>query len=70
MGIYVEPFRKAVALLVSKECGLTMTDVIWSGIESIAIGKGILNTEGKITDKFKSQYASTLAIVEQSEVNG
>ena len=70
MGIYVEPFRKAVALLAAKECGLTMTDVIWSGIEGIAKGKGILDRNGKVTAKFKNQYASTLAIVEQSEVNG
>ena len=32
MGIYVDPFRKAVALLTAKECKMTMTDVIWHGI--------------------------------------
>lgn len=70
MGIYVEPFRKAVALLAAKECEMTMTDVIWAGIESIAKGRGILSSDGKVTEKFKAQYDATLAIVTQAEVNG
>ena len=70
MGVYVEPFRKAVALLAAKECDMTMTDVIWSGIESIAKGRGILDVDGKVAKKFADQFAATLAIVEQAEVNG
>lgn len=70
MGIYVDPFRKAVALLAAKECKMTMTDVIWRGIETIAIGRGILDKDGKVTAKFKSQLDATTAIVEQAEVNG
>lgn len=70
MGVYVEPYRKAVALLAASECGMTMTDVIWAGIESIAKGRGILDGDGNVTDRFMSQYQATLAIVEQSEVNG
>lgn len=70
MGIYVEPFRKAIALLAAKECEMTMTDVIWAGIEAIAKGRGILNSAGKVSKKFKAQYDATLAIVKQSEVNG
>lgn len=70
MGVYVEPFRKAVALLAAKECDMTMTDVIWAGVESIAKGRGILDGEGRVTRKFKNQYDATLAIVEQAEVNG
>lgn len=70
MGIYVEPFRKAVALLVAEECKMTMTDVIWHGIESIAMGHGILNNKGKVTKEFKTRLEVAKAIVEQSEVNG
>ena len=70
MGIYVEPFRKAVALLAAKECEMTLTDVIWAGIESIAKGRGILDPSGKVSKKFKAQYDATLAIVNQAEVNG
>ena len=70
MGIYVEPFRKAVALLAAKECEMTMTDVIWAGIESIAKGRGILDSDGKVSKKFQAQYDATFAIVTQAEVNG
>jgi hypothetical protein len=70
MGIYVEPHRKAVALLAAKECDMTMTDVIWAGIESIAKGRGILDGSGKVTKAFVNQYKATLSIVEQAEVNG
>jgi hypothetical protein len=70
MGIYVEPFRKAIALLVAEECKMTMTDVIWHGIESIAIGHGILDTDGNVTKEFKARLAAAKVIVEQSEVNG
>lgn len=70
MGVYVEPYRKAVAMLTAKECDMTMTDVIWAGIESVAKGRGILDGDGNVSDKFLTQYKATLAIVEQSEVNG
>lgn len=70
MGIYVEPRRKAIALLTAKECDMTMTDVIWAGIESVAKGRGILDGNGEVTKKFSSQYLATLSIVEQAEVNG
>ena len=70
MGIYVAPFRKAVALLAAKECEMTMTDVIWSGIETIAKSRGILDADGKVSKEFQAQYNATLAIVRQAEVNG
>ena len=70
MGVYVVPYRKAVAMLTAKECDMTMTDVIWAGIESVAKGRGILDGDGNVSDKFLTQYKATLAIVEQSEVNG
>lgn len=70
MGIYVEPSRKAIAILAAKECDMTMTDVIWAGIESIAKGRGILDGNGAVTAKFANQYLATLSIVEQAEVNG
>lgn len=70
MGVYVTPFRKAIALLAAKECDTTMTEVIWKGIESVAIGKDILDINGKVTDKYKAQYDAILAIVKQASVNG
>jgi len=70
MGIYTTPFRKAIAILCANECNMTLTDLIWHGIESVAIGKGILDSNGKITDQFKARFAAATSIVEQSEVNG
>lgn len=70
MGIYVEPFRKAVALLTARECGMTMTDVIWSGIEAVAKGRGILDADGKVTAQYQAQLEAATEIVKQSEVNG
>lgn len=70
MGIYVTPFRKAIALLAAKECDTTMTEVIWNGIESVAKSKEILDINGKVTDKYKAQYEAILAIVKQASVNG
>ena len=70
MGIYVEPFRKAVAILAARECNMSMTDVIWCGIEAVAKTKGILDMEGKVTPRFKDQLEVTAEIVKQSEVNG
>ena len=70
IGCYVEPFRKAIALLAAKECDMTLTDVVWSGIESIAKVRGILDDSGKVSAKFRAQYEATLEIVSQAEVNG
>ena len=70
MGIYVEPFRKAVAILTAQELNMTMTDLIWHGIESTAIAHGILNQEGAVTPRYKAQLRMATEIVKQSEVNG
>jgi hypothetical protein len=70
MGVYTSPFRKAVALILARECGMSLTDVIWHGIESLAIGKGIITSNGEVTAEFKEQIEASLEIVKQSEVNG
>jgi len=69
MGIYVEPFRKAVAVFLAKHLHMTMTDVIWLGIDSVAKAHGILTLEGKVAPKFKAQLDIETEIVKQSEVN-
>ena len=70
IGIYTTPFRKAIALILARECQMTLTDIIWHGIESLAIGKGIINPDGEVADHFKAQVETALEIVRQSEVNG
>ena len=70
IGIYLDPFRKAVALLVAEKSGKTLTDVIWQGIESMAIGFEILDVHGKISKEYKTKMVSIMAAVKQSKVNG
>ena len=70
MGVYVQPFRKAVAVYLAKTLGKTMTDIIWEGIERLAITNGILTPDGKVTAKFRAEIAAAEEIVRQSEVKG
>lgn len=69
MGVYVEPFRKAVTILAARECNMSMTDVIWSGIESVAKTYGILDANGRITPQFENQLHAVTETVKCSEVN-
>ena len=70
IGLYLSPFRKAVAILCAQECDMSLTDLVWHGIESVAIGKGILDADGKVAEKFKARLAAATSIVKLSEVNG
>ena len=70
MGIYVEPFRKAAAVFLAKHLHMTMTDVVWLGIDSVAKAHGILTLDGKPSPKYKAQLEIETEIVKQSEVNG
>jgi len=70
MGVYVEPIRKAIAIYLAKRLNMTLTDVIWHGIETLAIGNGIIDRDGKITDAFKAEIDAATEIVKQSEVKG
>ena len=70
MGIYTSPFRKAVAVVTSRKICMTMTDLVWHGIESVAKAHGILDSEGKVTERFKNEIDLETTIVSQSEVNG
>ena len=70
MGIYTEPFNKAVAVLLAEVTDMTMTDIIWQGIETLAKTRGILMQDGKtISPTYRDQFAVALATVKQSEVN-
>ena len=42
MGVYVEPFRKVVAVYLADIADMTLTDIIWEGIETVAKAKGVL----------------------------
>ena len=70
MGVYVDPHKKAIAVYLADLKDLTLTDVIWSGIESMAIGAGIITKDGKISPEHKEALAVIENIIKQSEVNG
>lgn len=70
MGVYVKPIRKAIAIYLAKRLNMSLTDVIWRGIETLAIGNGILDNEGKVTEAFKAEIEAATEIVKQSEVKG
>ena len=70
MGVYVAPIRKAIAIYLANTLDMSMTDVIWLGIESLAKAHGILTIEGDVATKYKAAIDATLEIVKQSEVKG
>ena len=70
MGAYVEPRKKAIAVYVADIMGMTLTDVIWRGIETLAIGAGIIDGNGKISPEHKEAVEVVEEIVKKSEVNG
>lgn len=70
MGVYVEPIRKAIAVYLANKLDMTMTDVIWLGIENLAKAHGILTIEGKVSAKYKAEISAAVEIVKQSEVKG
>ena len=69
IGVYVNPFRKAVAVMLAEITDMTMTDIVWQGIETLAKTRGILNADGKISPTYANQFKVALATVKQSEVN-
>jgi len=70
MGVYVEPFRKAVATYMARHLKMTMTDIIWIGIENVAKAHGVLTPNGEVAAEYKNEIEVETEIVKQSEVNG
>lgn len=55
--------------MLAEITGLTMTDIVWQGIETLAKSRGIITEEGKIAHKYHNQFEVVIAMVKQSEVN-
>lgn len=70
IGIYTDPYQKAVAVMLADLTEMTMTDIVWQGIETLAKAHGIITTDGKIAEKYKNQFEVAMETVKQSEVNG
>ena len=56
IGIYVEPRKKAIAVYIADKKNMSLTDVIWRGIESLALGMGVIDENGKITPEHKEVW--------------
>lgn len=66
---YVTKWRKAVIAVTASVTNMTMTDIIWLGVESIAKARGILDDEGKVTKAYENRVAVTEAMIEQIGVD-
>ena len=70
MGVYVEPFRKAVAVYLADIADMSLTDIIWYGIETIAKQRGVILPSGEIAPEHKANIDIALAVVRSSKVRG
>ena len=70
MGVYVEPFRKAVAVYLADIADMTLTDIIWEGIETVAKAKGVLLPNGDVAPEHKANIELAVAVVKTSKVKG
>lgn len=71
LGAMVAPKRKAIAIVTAAVMAgngnkLTQSDIVWKGIENLAIMAGVLDVEGRVTTK----YADAVSIAEANVVNG
>lgn len=70
MGIYVTPFRKAVAVYLADLVDVSMTDIIWQGIETIAKARGVLLPSGEVAPEHRDCIEAAISIVKNSKVKG
>ena len=70
IGVYVDPQKKAIAVYIAEQKNMSLTDVIWRGIESLALGMGVIDENGKVTPEHEEALEVVEEIVKKSEVNG
>ena len=66
---YVTKWRKAVIAVTAAVSDMSMMDLIWSGVETIAKTKGVLDRDGNVTKKFENRVAVAEAMIEQTGVD-
>ena len=66
---YVTKWRKAVIAVTAAVSDMSMTDLLWCGVETIAKTKGVLDKDGKVTKEYKNRVAVTEAMIEQTGVD-
>ena len=63
MGVYVPPFRKAVAVYLADITDKTMTDIIWEGIETIAKARGVILQSGEVAPAHKAAIETAIEVI-------
>lgn len=66
---YYEAQDKALFVLVAKVEGSTLTDLIKASIFDRAKARGIVDSEGKVTEAFKDALELEKSIIQQVENN-
>jgi len=66
---YVTKWRKAVITVTASVADLTMTDILWSGVETIAKTRGILDADGNVTKEYAARVAIAEALIDQTGVD-
>ena len=66
---YVTKWRKAVIAVTAAVSDMSMTDLLWSGVEAIAKTRGVLDKDGKVTKEYENRVAIAEAMIEQTGVD-
>ena len=66
---YMTKWRKAVIAVLAAVTNMTMTDILWQGVETIAKAKGILDAEGKVTKEYENRVAVAEPMIKQIGVD-
>lgn len=66
---YITKWQKAVIAVTAAVADVSMTDILWSGAESIAKARGILDSDGKVTNEYANRVAVAEAMIEQIGVD-
>lgn len=58
LGRMVEPEKKAIAIVTAAAVAqhgekMTVSDLLWKGIETFAFAHGVIDADGNVTPKFK-----------------
>ncbi len=67
--VYMTKRRKAIIAVTAAVSDMTMTDLLWCGVEAIAKAKGIIGRNGEVTEQYENRVAVAEAMIEQTGVD-
>ena len=73
MGAFVTPRKKAITMItcavVAGDGKVSISDLMWRGVENIARAVGVLDANGEVAEKYRDQVLLTeLMITENQKV--